>query len=81
MMLHTINIEEVDPEEFQQAAFTAKLLMHGLQQDQKLCLYGLYKQASFGDINISKPLIPYTEDYYKWYVMIESMLEKLDVPL
>ena len=34
--------------------------------DEKLKLYGYYKQVNFGDINIEKPSIFNFTDYSKW---------------
>lgn len=37
--------------------------------DQELLeLYGLYKQATVGDINIDKPFFTFGKDYEKWKV-------------
>lgn len=54
MMLESVNAKDVTIEEFEAAA--AKLSkLHGLSNDQKLQFYGLYKQATIGDVNTPEP--------------------------
>ena len=42
-------------EEFEKAAEDAKTLPDGTSNDDKLKLYGLYKQGTVGDVNTGKP--------------------------
>eukprot|EP00891_Asterochloris_glomerata_P006801 jgi/Astpho2/6801/Aster-07246 len=41
--------------EFSKAAEDAKKLPENVSNDDKLILYGLYKQATVGDVNTNKP--------------------------
>jgi hypothetical protein len=54
MMLESVNATEVSIEEFESAA-TKLSQTKGLSNDQKLQFYGLYKQATVGDVNTSQP--------------------------
>jgi acyl-CoA-binding protein len=54
MMLESVNAKEVSIEEFEQAASLLSQ-MKGLSNDQKLQFYGLYKQATVGDVNTTQP--------------------------
>ena len=54
MMLEATDTGEVTSDEFEFACETAKRLQ--LDDEQRLQLYGLYKQATVGDINTSKPM-------------------------
>lgn len=42
-------------EDFEQYAEKAKTLPDSTSNDNKLILYGLYKQATVGDVNTSRP--------------------------
>lgn len=54
MMLETININEVTDDEFNEAA--TKLTSYKfLSNEQKLQFYGLYKQATVGNVNTPQP--------------------------
>lgn len=65
MLLEVIDVKQVTEEEFQSAATKAKNLK-GLDQEHQLLLYGLYKQATIGNVNTPQP---YSFDFvnsYKW---------------
>jgi acyl-CoA-binding protein len=62
----------VSPEEFERAAETVKH-MKGLDNDQRLQLYGLYKQSTVGNINISKPYFFDAVGAAKWWVLVDIM--------
>mmetsp|Transcript_29321 Transcript_29321/g.31994 ORF Transcript_29321/g.31994 Transcript_29321/m.31994 type:complete len:255 (-) Transcript_29321:118-882(-) len=66
MMLNTIQLEPVSPQEFMQAAGTAKALMNNLDQEQQMFLYGLFKQSSVGDNTSEKPNEGNLVEFYKW---------------
>jgi acyl-CoA-binding protein len=66
MMLNTLEIQPVNPKEFQEAAGIAKEFMNKLDQEQQMFFYGLFKQASVGDTNIEKPDKANVVEYYKW---------------
>jgi hypothetical protein len=54
MMLESVNAKEVSNEVFEQAA--AKLSqIKGLPDAHKLQFYGLYKQATIGNVNTAEP--------------------------
>lgn len=65
MLLETIDADTVSPEEFSIAADRIRQLK--LDDDQKLQLYGLYKQATVGDIDAPKPWAIQIADSAKWY--------------
>lgn len=52
--------------EFENASKCA-LTLNELTNENKLKLYGLYKQALFGNINIEKPNFWKRVDLAKWY--------------
>lgn len=54
MMLESVNATEVSIEEFESTA-TKLSKIQGLSNDQKLQFYGLYKQATVGDVNTPQP--------------------------
>ena len=55
MMLEATDSTEVTPDEFEFACETAKRLTN-LDDEQRLQLYGLYKQSTIGDVNTPKPM-------------------------
>lgn len=59
-----------DFEKYAEALRARKDLESSVSQEQMLEIYGLYKQASVGDINIPKPsswsLAGWGKDAYKW---------------
>ncbi|CAI9095069.1 OLC1v1030929C4 [Oldenlandia corymbosa var. corymbosa] len=54
------------PEEFEEYAEKAKTLPENTSNENKLILYGLYKQATVGDVNTSRPGIFNQRDRAKW---------------
>lgn len=56
----------VSQEIFDKAAEEAKSLPSSLSNDNKLILYGLFKQANVGDCNTSKPGILDPKGKAKW---------------
>ena len=52
--------------EFILAAATVKKLKHQPDTDEKADCYGLYKQATIGDVNIEKPSFFYFVEFKKW---------------
>ncbi|KAL3610155.1 hypothetical protein D5086_001175 [Populus alba] len=53
-------------EEFQEHAEKAKTLPENTTNENKLILYGLYKQATVGPVNTSRPGIFNMRDRAKW---------------
>ncbi|KAL9271169.1 Acyl-CoA-binding domain-containing protein [Drosera capensis] len=53
-------------EEFELYAEKAKTLPDSTSDENKLILYGLYKQATVGDVNTSRPGIFDQKGRYKW---------------
>ncbi|KAG1667313.1 hypothetical protein FOA52_005073 [Chlamydomonas sp. UWO 241] len=53
-------------EDFDAAAEAAKALPASMASDDKLLLYGLYKQATVGDVNIGQPNIFDISGRAKW---------------
>ncbi|KAL3619129.1 Acyl-CoA-binding domain-containing protein 2 [Castilleja foliolosa] len=53
-------------EEFEQHAEKAKTLPEGTSNENKLILYGLYKQATVGNVNTSRPGMFNMRDRAKW---------------
>uniref|UniRef100_A0A0V0GTH8 Putative acyl-CoA-binding protein-like n=1 Tax=Solanum chacoense TaxID=4108 RepID=A0A0V0GTH8_SOLCH len=53
-------------EEFEAHAEKAKTLPESTTNENKLILYGLYKQATVGNVNTSCPGIFYMRDRAKW---------------
>ena len=56
MLLETMDSGEVPEEEFFNACENSKRIPN-LQDDQRLQLYGLYKQGTVGNINTSRPMM------------------------
>ena len=65
MMLEATDTKDVTPDEFEFACETAKRLTH-LDDEQRLQLYGLYKQSTVGDINTPKPMFLDMVGTAKW---------------
>ena len=79
MMLETLEVSNVSEAEFEQAAKDSKALTK-LEQDQQLILYSLYKQATIGDVNISKPWSIDVVGKAKWYgQVIEIRLNRCSI--
>lgn len=53
-------------EDFDVAAEEAKTLPDSINNDDKLALYGLFKQATIGDVNTSRPGIFDPKGRAKW---------------
>ncbi|KAG6596690.1 Acyl-CoA-binding domain-containing protein 1, partial [Cucurbita argyrosperma subsp. sororia] len=53
-------------EEFEEYAEKAKTLPENTSNENKLILYGLYKQATVGAVNTSRPGVFYQRDRAKW---------------
>lgn len=53
-------------EEFEEHAEKAKMLPENTTNENKLILYGLYKQATVGPVNTSRPGIFNMRDRAKW---------------
>ncbi|XP_019182076.1 PREDICTED: acyl-CoA-binding protein [Ipomoea nil] len=53
-------------EEFEEYAEKAKKLPENTTNENKLILYGLYKQATVGDVNTSRPGMFNMKDRAKW---------------
>ncbi|CAA3025560.1 acyl-CoA-binding protein isoform X2 [Olea europaea var. sylvestris] len=53
-------------EEFEEHAEKAKTLPESTSNEDKLVLYGLYKQATVGNVNTSRPGIFNMRDRAKW---------------
>nr|AAP82942.1 acyl-CoA-binding protein [Tropaeolum majus] len=53
-------------EEFEEHAEKAKTLPESTSNENKLILYGLYKQATVGPVNTSRPGIFNMKDRAKW---------------
>ena len=70
MLLESIDVGAVSQEEFEEAASSSKDLK--LEDDQRLLLYGLYKQSIVGDVNVPKPWAIQIVETAKWSVL--SML-------
>jgi acyl-CoA-binding protein len=73
MMLESMEPREVPEEEFMGAVTKAKGLK-GLQQDQQLTLYGLFKQYTVGDNTTVKPDEADLVNKFKWRVFSEQHL-------
>jgi diazepam-binding inhibitor (GABA receptor modulating acyl-CoA-binding protein) len=58
-------------EQFRKASEDVKVL-EDLSDDEKLELYGLYKQALFGNCNIEKPNRIYFKEYSKYNAWNEN---------
>ena len=65
MMLESMEPREVSEEEFMEAVVRVKNTK-GLQQEQQMMLYGLFKQYTTGDIDIEKPSEADIVAKYKW---------------
>ncbi|GFZ16319.1 acyl-CoA-binding protein 6 [Actinidia rufa] len=61
-MYYSVMLEE----EFEEHAEKAKTLPESTTNENKLILYGLYKQATVGDVNTSRPGIFNMRDRAKW---------------
>lgn len=75
MMLDSMDGDSVNEKEFNETA--EKVKNCNFEDDQKLVLYGLYKQGTMGNINIDKP---YMFDYVgtaKWYHIKNILLISL----
>ena len=66
MMLNTIQLDPVNPQEFQQAGLIAKSMMNQLDQEQQMFLYGLFKQSTVGNVSGEKPDEGNIVEFYKW---------------
>nr|6KF8_A Chain A, Acyl-CoA-binding domain-containing protein 2 [Oryza sativa Japonica Group]6KF8_C Chain C, Acyl-CoA-binding domain-containing protein 2 [Oryza sativa Japonica Group]6KF8_D Chain D, Acyl-CoA-binding domain-containing protein 2 [Oryza sativa Japonica Group]6KF8_F Chain F, Acyl-CoA-binding domain-containing protein 2 [Oryza sativa Japonica Group]6KF8_I Chain I, Acyl-CoA-binding domain-containing protein 2 [Oryza sativa Japonica Group]6KF8_K Chain K, Acyl-CoA-binding domain-containing p len=53
-------------EEFEEFAEKAKTLPDTISNEDKLLLYGLYKQATVGPVTTGRPGIFNLKDRYKW---------------
>ncbi|KAJ6812240.1 putative acyl-CoA-binding protein [Iris pallida] len=53
-------------EEFEEYAEKAKTLPDNTSDTAKLILYGLYKQATVGPVNTTRPGVFNQRDRYKW---------------
>uniref|UniRef100_A0A0E0NXG6 ACB domain-containing protein n=1 Tax=Oryza rufipogon TaxID=4529 RepID=A0A0E0NXG6_ORYRU len=53
-------------EDFEEYAEKVKTLPESTSNEDKLILYGLYKQATVGDVNTSRPGIFAQRDRAKW---------------
>ncbi|MBA0561793.1 hypothetical protein Golob_018591, partial [Gossypium lobatum] len=53
-------------EEFEESAEKAKTLPENTTNDDKLILYGLFKQATVGPVNTSRPGMFNMKEKYKW---------------
>ncbi|KAB2006569.1 hypothetical protein E1A91_D11G364500v1 [Gossypium mustelinum] len=53
-------------EEFEEYAEKAKTLPENTTNDDKLILYGLFKQATVGPVNTSRPGMFNMKEKYKW---------------
>ncbi|KAK8947888.1 Acyl-CoA-binding protein [Platanthera guangdongensis] len=53
-------------EEFEEHAEKAKTLPENTSNENKLILYGLYKQATVGNVNTGRPSILSPRDRAKW---------------
>nr|CAB56694.1 Acyl-CoA binding protein (ACBP) [Digitalis lanata] len=53
-------------DEFEEHAEKAKTLPESTSNENKLILYGLYKQATVGNVNTSRPGIFNMKDRAKW---------------
>ncbi|OMO52385.1 Acyl-CoA-binding protein, ACBP [Corchorus olitorius] len=53
-------------EEFEEHAEKAKTLPETTTNEDKLILYGLFKQATVGPVNTSRPGMFNMRDRYKW---------------
>ena len=53
-------------EEFEEHAEKAKTLPESTTNENKLILYGLFKQATVGPVNTSRPGMFNPRDRYKW---------------
>ena len=54
MMLQVIGPKKISQEEFENAAKEASAFAN-LDNETRLTFYGLYKQATVGDVNVSSP--------------------------
>lgn len=66
------NLDENKKMNFDQAAQKVKTLSKEPDNKTKLLLYGLYKQSTVGDINISEPSIWYAVARAKWHAWKEQ---------
>ncbi|GAO48404.1 hypothetical protein G7K_2577-t1 [Saitoella complicata NRRL Y-17804] len=62
----TPNIHKMPSAEFTKAAEEVKNLSKKPTDDELLCLYGLFKQATIGDNNTDKPGMFDLKGKYKW---------------
>ena len=60
-------VKSVSEAEFAEVVEKAKLL-NALGNEQRLLLYGLYKQATIGDVNVASPWSIDVVGKAKWYV-------------
>ena len=65
MLLEATDTNEVTSDEFEHACETAKHLPH-LIDEQRLQLYGLYKQSTVGDVNVPRPMALNMVGTAKW---------------
>lgn len=63
---HRYSIEMGLKEEFEEYAEKAKTLPENTTNENKLILYGLYKQATVGNVNTSRPGIFNLRERAKW---------------
>lgn len=64
MLLECVDVNSITPSEFAAALERAKTC--SFEDDQKLVLYGLFKQATVGDINIEPPAQSDVVNTAKW---------------
>lgn len=64
MLLECVDVNSYTPTEFASALERAKTC--SFEDDQKLVLYGLFKQATVGEINIESPPQSDMVNYAKW---------------
>ncbi|CAL5050490.1 unnamed protein product [Urochloa decumbens] len=66
-------------EEFEEYAEKAKTLPDSTTNENKLILYGLYKQATVGDVNTARPGFFNLKDKAKWdaWKAVEDTLMQL----
>jgi acyl-CoA-binding protein len=65
MLLECVDVNSITPTEFSAALERAKSC--SFEDDQKLVLYGLFKQATVGNINIEAPAESDVINHAKWY--------------
>ncbi len=72
MILSTIQVDPTE-DEFQHAVTDASGLMMKVDDEQKLCLYGLYKQSTEGNAP-NAPLSDNLIEKHKWYTLIIKLV-------